>query len=397
MLNINLSHQQWLKSPHLIHLMDVLNQNGVNAKIVGGAVRDALFNHFSDDMSELQREINDIDIAVKLAPEMTMDLLHKANIKVIATGIKYGTVTAILKGKPYQITTLRRDVDHDGRWANVAFTGDWLEDAQRRDFTINGLYLNMDGSIDDPLGGLDDIKNKRVRFIGEPQQRIREDALRILRFLRFNSQIDVGEIDNEGLLACLALKDMINILSGERIWQEFRKILGSDNQGEIIKLMDQNGLLKIIIPQHQPLDQLMNFLKQENKFGLCDVIGRLSCLLPHAPVIINTVADDLKLSNGQTKTLNHYCATEGDFSIAETNIRKLLYQYGKKIVIHKLCRAGTLTETLLAYIKVYKIPQFPLSGKDMLARGVKEGREMGAELKRLETNWIESDFTEVEN
>ncbi|HRW29901.1 MAG TPA: hypothetical protein P5227_07890, partial [Emcibacteraceae bacterium] len=199
---LNIAGEKWLEDETLVRLMTVLNQEELSARIVGGAVRDALFNIFW----KRERKIGDIDIASRYTPEKNKKILEKAGITVIPTGLKHGTITARLNGKNFEITTLRRDVSTNGRHAEVEFTDDWQKDARRRDFTINALYLDIDGTVHDPLGGFRDIKRGRVRFIGDARERIKEDGLRILRFFRFSSNFDVGGVDEAGMLACVERK-----------------------------------------------------------------------------------------------------------------------------------------------------------------------------------------------
>ena len=219
-VQLNVSGEAWLQDVDLMRLMSHLNQNGDDARIVGGAVRDTLLNIFW----KRKRKVGDVDIASKLTPQENIKILEEAGIDVVPTGLKHGTITAIINKQHFEITTLRKDVSTDGRHAEVEFSKDWTEDAKRRDFTINALYLDMDGNIYDPLGGFKDIKAARVCFIGDARTCIRGDALRILRFFRFASDIEVGGVDEKGVLAAVELKEMINTLSGERIRDEFKKI-----------------------------------------------------------------------------------------------------------------------------------------------------------------------------
>lgn len=391
-LEINLSNEQWLKAPELVKLMGILNKDADNARIVGGAVRDSLLNLYGN----YNKNIVDIDIATKTLPSENIALLETAQIKVIPTGIKHGTITAVLAGKPYEITTLRRDVLNDGRWADVEYTVDWLKDATRRDFTINALYLKLDGTIYDPLDGISDILTPCVRFIGDGNKRIKEDALRILRFFRFTSQINDAQIDQKGLKACGDLKHMIKKLSGERIWQELHKILSSQGVAEVLRVMAGENILNEILPDHQPLDQLMNYIDLERQHKRVDIIGRLSCLLTRDEMAVKTMATALKLSNIQTKLLLKYAKIHDVFSIEKIDLRKSLYNYGRNVVIHNLCRDANLSIETLKYIENYQIPVFPIGGRDLEAKGWQRGREIGIELNKLEQIWIDSDFKTLE-
>ena len=378
-----------MNNPDLRSLMTILNQDSGHARIVGGAVRDALLNMFRKQ----KRKIGDIDIASTLSPQENISLLEKADITVVPTGIKHGTVTAIINKKPFEITTLRRDISTDGRHAEVEYTKDWIEDAKRRDFTINALYLDIDGSIYDPLDGLKDIKSAKVRFIGNANKRIEEDALRILRFFRFSSEIEVGAIDEQGMLACVELKEMINGLSGERINQELKKTLLSKRAGQTIPLLATIGLLRVILPEYDGYDNYKKYVKREKKHKLKDFMGRLSSLLPRNEKIIIQVSKRLKLSNKQRDQLTAFSREYKSHDLRMKTLRRVIYQYGRKTVIHNLLRLGTLDEKALNYINDYVVPELPVSGKDLIKQGWSEGTEMGAELKRIEQQWINSDFT----
>ena len=388
---LNISGEKWLSDPDLLRLMELLNADGENARIVGGAVRDALLCIYW----KRKKKIGDIDIASKLTPDENIQLLEKAGIKVIPTGVKYGTVTAVLNKKAYEITTLRRDIETDGRHAQVVYTRDWSEDAERRDFTINALYLSIDGTVHDPLGGLKDLKEAKIRFIGNARDRIEEDALRILRFFRFSSNVEVGGIDETGLLACVEQKHLIRKLSGERVWQEFEKILMSKKVMQIIPVLEVVGLLREIVPNYKSYDGFLNYVKLEKKLKLKNPLGRLSCLLPNNEKIVKNAASDLKLSNFEKDRLIKYAADYEKHDLTSKSIRRVLYGYGKDVVIYNLIRRGVLDKKTLYYVNDYTIPIFPIHGQDLLDNGWKAGKEMGAELKRLEQIWIDNDFNPI--
>ncbi len=385
---IDTQNISWLRNKDFQKLMSILNKDGLNARVVGGAVRDTVANLCFDD----NLAIGDIDIACGFEPLETVNMLENAGIKVVPTGIKYGTVTAVFDKNAFEITTLRCDVKTNGRHAEVAYTNDWLEDAKRRDFTINSLYMDIDGSIFDPFDGILDLKARRVKFIGDPEERIKEDALRILRFYRFLAQVGDGQINEDGYRATILLKHMINGLSGERIWQEFSKILGAVYSNEIIRVMHDGMLLNEIITGPDNVDSFCRYVENENKFGLCDILGRLSSLLEQDVEAVDNAAKLLKLSNKQIDTLKQYAVDYPKHELDRRSLRKVTYERGKNALIYHLCRREVLTREILDYIRQYEIPVFPLQGKDMIARGLKPGKEMGAELKRLERLWIENDF-----
>jgi len=386
---LNIGTEKWLKEPALREVMNALDADGGNAKIVGGAVRDALHNIFW----KKKRKIGDIDIASKLTPQQNIERLETAGIKVIPTGIDHGTVTAVIDEKHFEITTLRRDVATDGRHADVKFTDDWMEDAKRRDFTINAFYLDLDGTVYDPLGGFEDLKKAKIRFIGNAKERIKEDALRILRLFRFSSEFEVGGVDEEGLLASVELKSMIRDLSGERIWQEFQKIILSKRAIQALPILSAVGLLDEILPHHENYGKFLKYVKREKKLGLRNPMGRLSMLLPRDENKIKEMSTHLRLSNNQRDLLFRFADDYHKHDLRSKTLRRVIYQYGKDVVIHNLIRFGTLDEKTYLYINDYDVPVLPYTGKDLMAEGWKTGPEMGAELKRREQVWIDADFT----
>jgi len=223
----------WLEQQGLQSLLEVLNEGGEEARIAGGAVRNTL----------LGEAVTDVDIATTTVPEETIRRAKRAGFKVVPTGYEHGTVTVIANGKPYEVTTLRADVETFGRRARVVFGRDWKADAERRDFTINALYAEADGGVVDFVNGLADLETRRLRFIGEPEQRIREDYLRILRFFRFFAWYGSGRPDAEGLKACARLKDQLSSLSAERIWMELKKLLSAPDPSRALLWMRQTGVL----------------------------------------------------------------------------------------------------------------------------------------------------------
>ena len=377
---LNLDDYPELKSKSLTILLGILNSDGLNARMVGGCARDAL----------LGRKIIDIDIACSLAPEISMKRFDKAEIKVIPTGLKHGTITAVINGQHFEITTLRRDVETDGRHAKVAFTDDWGTDAARRDFTINALYLDEDGSLYDPCDGLGDLEGRQVRFIGDAGERITEDALRILRFFRFAAQIDGAELDKAGVAACMENKNLIGHLSGERLAQELFKILAADNVVSILNKMDKAGIIAEILPNYKDCEKACNYIQFENKMGRCDILARLSCLIGEK---VDDISRHLKLSNSQAKTLKEY--NEHDIIVHDAlnkkDARKYIYLWGRDVFIFALLQ-NSLNCQMLDFAESWAIPIFPLLGRDLIKVGIKAGPTLGQNLKRLENEWIEGDF-----
>jgi len=400
---ISLKAHSWLQAPPLVKLLNILNKEGINARMVGGCVRDML----------LGCKIIDIDIACSLPPEESQKRLENAGVKVVPTGLKHGTITAVINKRSFEITTLRRDEQTDGRHAKVAYTDDWLEDARRRDFTINALYLDADGGLYDPCGGLADIAARRVRFIGEADERIQEDALRILRFFRFSAQIGQNHMDPSGREACIKNRKLIEGLSGERLAQELLKILQTVNLLPIIKVMCEEGILEKIIPNHESLgheflgheflQDLTGYVGLERSLGKSNILARLSCLLPKTSDGITSIKSHLKLSNKQAKTLKNYTNHSLKISAAMTqkDIRRAIYHSDRDIFIvallqswasNKLDKDHENYRKILAYAENWPIAIFPVQGKNLMTSGLKSGPEIGRILHELEQEWVQSDF-----
>ena len=377
-----LEEHAWLRSEQLIRLLKILNSDGLKARMVGGCVRDAL----------LGREIIDIDLACSMTPEETMVCLENAGVKVIPTGLKHGTITAVIDKRHFEITTLRQDVETYGRHAKVAFTDNWLDDAKRRDFTFNALYLDGDGSLYDPCDGINDLLARRVRFIGDANNRIQEDALRILRFFRFAAQIGDEILDPIGLESCIGNKDLIENLSGERLAQEIFKTLKAADVIPVLEIMAKSGILEKILPEHVGLEKFNDFVRLENELGLCDTLARLACLC------LTDVSRHLKLSKKQSHILTRYrehkIIIRNDLS--KKAVRKSIYKSGREVFIFALLQKG-ISGALLNYANVWKTPVFPLLGRDLLQSGFPAGPRLGLILKELETEWVEGDFSHSKN
>lgn len=361
-------------------LFDLLHQNGGDIRIVGGAVRDII----------LKREIHDIDLATTLPPETVMNILRNANIKVIPTGIDYGTVTAILDHQAYQITTLRKDVDTDGRHADVVYTDSWEEDAARRDFTFNALYLDEAGTVYDYFGGLDDLKKPYIRFIGEAKMRIHEDVLRILRAFRFQAQLSddnaLVTIDPKSLDACVQLADMIPVLSAERVWQELKRLLSSNSAGVVWEDMVSKGISKYIVPEGHNTDRLHAVCAGDE----CGAMCRLAAIIDENQV--EAVAKRLKLSRAehyQLKSTFLVFAALGS-SASKLDVQKQLYKYGKDSVQNALRLLRNIKYSTV--VDEWERPMFPLHGRDLAMLGVVPGVEMGLLLKAVEKWWQEEEY-----
>lgn len=354
------------------------------ALFVGGCVRNALMG----------RAVDDIDIATLHAPPETTKQLEAAGIRVIPTGIDHGTVTAVLEGKSFEITTLRKDVETDGRHAVVAFSKDWREDAQRRDFTLNTLLLDEAGNVYDPTGqGLGDLKAHRVVFVGDPAQRIAEDYLRILRFFRFYGTYGRGAPDAPALKACAAAASKIETLSKERITHEFFKILALDNAGDILGIMFDNQILDAFSSNFskQHLTRLCNLQK---KSGLEFLPSRLFLLSGLEKNNLSPFDKFLLFPKIFLKEIEEISkALKMDLSL-DHGIKTALYKHGRHATLQALLirAAKEGVEPNLKLAQEWEIPVLPISGDDLIKKGMRPGPELGRELARLEAEWIARGF-----
>ncbi|CAN7337192.1 CCA tRNA nucleotidyltransferase [Phyllobacterium sp. LjRoot231] len=394
----------WLKESSVQKLLAVLAAEGEAARVVGGAVRNTL----------LGQEVSDIDIATTCLPEETLRRAADAGFKVVPTGIDHGTITVIADGRPFEVTTLRADVETDGRHAEVAYGRDWQVDANRRDFTINALYVEADGTIVDLVGGLADIESRTLRFIGDPEQRIREDYLRILRFFRFFAWYGKGRPESEGLKACARLKDGLARLSAERIWSELKKLLAAPDPSRALLWMRQAGVLTAVLPESEKwgIDTIHSLVKAERDLHWeIDPLLRLASMIPPQAGRIAEMASRLKLSNSERARLEAWAETAmPQPEISETGFAKKLYCSDKQGMRDRLrlalvsaradavndnnamMRAGHLSK-LLEFLDYYEKPKFPVSGGDLVAAGLQKGPEIGKVQRALEDEWIESGFT----
>jgi poly(A) polymerase len=394
----------WLKDHSLQKLLAVLSTKGEEARVVGGAIRNTL----------LGQPVSDLDIATTCLPEQTLRRAKEAGFKVVPTGIDHGTITVIAEGRPYEVTTLRADVETDGRHAEVAFGRDWKVDAERRDFTINALYVEADGTIVDLVGGLADIESHTLRFIGDAEQRIGEDYLRILRFFRFFAWYGKGRPESEGLKACARLKSGLGRLSAERIWSELKKLLAAPDPSRALLWMRQAGVLTAVLPESEKwgIDSIHGLVKTEQGLGWdIDPLLRLESIVPPNAERMTELALRLKLSNSELARLESWANTmPPQPEISESGFAKKLYRGDKQGMRDRLrlalasaradalndnaaiMRAGHLSK-LLDFLDRYEKPKFPLSGGDLVAAGLHKGPEVGKVQRALEDEWIESGFT----
>ncbi len=346
-----------------------------NVRYVGGAVRDSL----------LGAPVKDIDMATVLHPEEIMRRLDVAAIRKVPTGIKHGTVTAVLPGGPVEITTLRHDVSTDGRRATVAFASDWREDAARRDFTINALYADtLTGEVFDWFGGLADLDARRVRFIGDAAQRIREDHLRILRYFRFQARFGAQPADKQAEEACHNLAATLKGLSRERVGMETMNLLGLPDPAPTVARMEELGVLREILPEAD-VPALARLVASEKAQGIApDPLRRLAALVPQQPGLAEQVTARFRLSGAQRKRLSLAAARTDDMPSA----RELAYRLGRKEALDRLLLAGADTSPLTGW----DIPLFPVKGGQIVARGVSAGPQVAATLRKVEDCWIAAGF-----
>jgi poly(A) polymerase len=366
----------WMDEPPVQALLAALARGGIVARFVGGCVRNSVLGH----------PVDDIDIAVDKPPETVMRALEAADLRVVPTGLKHGTVTAIVKGRPFELTTLRRDVSTDGRRAVVAFTDDWRADAERRDFTFNALYADPDGTIWDPFDGRADLLAGRVRFIGDPDQRIAEDRLRVLRFFRFQAWFGQPPLDSAGFDACRRNAGSLSSLSGERIAKELLRLLAAPAPADALEAMAEAGALAHWLPEYAGSARLKALIAREEA---PDPLRRLAAIV--APPA-TAVAKRLKLSTQQSLRLQLMLepAVPGDLE----NRRAALYRLGTSLFIDRVLLEGPDDwQAALALARRWTPPVLPISGADALALGLKPGPQVGALLDAVERWWIAGDFS----
>ena len=383
----------WLTSGGTARVLRLLNADGEEARVVGGAVRNAL----------LKLPPGDIDIATTALPEEVMRRARDAGIKSVPTGIDHGTITLVVDGHPYEVTTLREDTETYGRKARVVFGRDWVRDAERRDFTMNGLSVDAAGVVHDHVGGLADIATRRVRFIGDPDQRIAEDYLRVLRFFRIHAAFGAGGPDREGYLACIRARTGLATLSAERVRTEMLKLLVAHGAVVAAVAMVDGGLLQPLIGGVAYTGPLAAMIAIERELGLpADAIRRLAALTVALTEDAKRVATKLRLSNAEAKALDSMghrwwrLATKD-----EDGARRLLYRLGaeryRDRVLLAWARAGgdvgsVRWRELAELPQRWSAPKFPLKAADFIARGMVEGPALGHVLTLAEDAWLAAGF-----
>jgi poly(A) polymerase len=381
-----LEDQDWLTATSTRAVIAALEARGGRgvARFVGGAVRNAVMG----------LGVDDVDIATPLTPQAVIEALDAAGLKHVPTGLTHGTVTAIAQRTPFEITTLRRDVSTDGRNATVAFTDDWHEDAMRRDFRLNALYADPDGTIFDPTGeGLADAREGRIVFVGDAETRIREDYLRILRFFRFHAWYGRGEADPTALTACAAQKDGMVRLSAERVWKELYKLLGARDPVPAVRLMNETGVLQLVLPAATVTEQFQAMAQIED-----DPLLRLASLLPDDAATARDVASKLRLSNAHRDRLVAVFGNSPPLyaHMTEADGRRAIYSIGWQTFRDRLmliwAKSPPSPISLLSKLEGWIPPVFPIGGKDVLERGVKPGPRVQQILKEVEEWWVANDF-----
>jgi poly(A) polymerase len=383
----------WLKSGPAARVLELLNGHGEEARVVGGAVRNAL----------MKIPTGDIDIATTALPAEVIRRAKAAGIKSVPTGVEHGTVTLVVDGQPFEVTTLREDIETFGRKAKVAFGRNWVRDAERRDFTINGLSVDAEGVVHDYVGGRDDVAARRVRFIGDPNQRIAEDYLRILRFFRIHAAYGVGEPDRAGYLACIGARAGLATLSAERVRMEMLKLMIAGGAAGAITAMAEGGLLLPIFGGVAYTGPFAAMVAAERALGLApNAVRRLGALAVAVTEDARRLALRLRLTNNETKALDsmghRWWRLAG---MDEATARRRLYRLGADRYRDRLMLAWARLGDDRNWAQWHKLailperwsaPKFPLKAADFTARGIAEGRALGQVLGLAEDAWLAADF-----
>ena len=366
---INTTAFKELMTPELKKLGTVFNKAGHEIRLVGGVVRDLALKKFPKD----------VDLATDANPNDVVELLDKNNIKNKPTGIEHGTITAIINKTPYEITTLRADKETDGRRAKVQFVKDWKQDAERRDLTYNAMSLDFKGKLYDYFGGMDDLQDKVSAFVGDPDERIKEDFLRILRYFRFQSKLEDPKWDQNTIKAIANNADDLKRISVERIWSELKKMLVSRNVEECLRYMGQTGVAKAIDLPVENASMIKRLAKTE------DPIVPLAVLVDDI-----TLAETWKMSKEETQLLRFLVQNKKTSLTKESAIDFIHDGYSKKMVLDLINLQGK--KALDDVVRNYEAPQFPVQGRDLIAKGMKPGVDVGRQLAQLRDKWKASGY-----
>jgi poly(A) polymerase len=380
----------WLNAPGTRAVMAALEAaRPGGSRFVGGCVRNTLRGIAADD----------IDIATQILPEDVMKAMNAAGIRALPTGIEHGTVTAIIDGEPFEVTSLRRDVETDGRRAVVAFTEDWAEDAERRDFRLNAIYAGSDGTLHEVVpGSIDDALAGRVIFIGDGDQRLKEDYLRILRFFRFNAWYG-AEVDEEGLAACTRQKDGLAKIARERIWKELKRLLEAPDPSDAMFAMEESGVLKAVLPEASA-GALPALVSTEQSVNIKpDPMQRLMSMLPRRLLEVREVGQILRLSNAEQDRLAAWAdpALGHIETLSPAELAEAFYRCGPEAVcdralVEAASGARDSLKLVMAAASRWSRPELPVGGADALAAGL-AGPAIGKALAKAEEVWIASGFT----
>ena len=375
-------------------LLAVLDRDGEEARIIGGAVRNAL----------LGEPLGDFDIATTAQPDEVIHRTEAAGFKAVPTGIDHGTLTVVIDGRPFEVTTLREDVETFGRKATVRFGRDWKADAERRDFTMNALSVTADGTLHDYVGGLDDLRDRRVRFIGDPATRIAEDYLRILRFFRFHAAYGEGALDAAGLHACIAARAGLERLSRERVRMEVIKLLVARGAEPVLWTMAETGLLLAVLGGVPLITTFAAMQEREAVLGLApDAIRRLGALAVLVTEDAERLWQRLRLANAEYKRL--MAMGEGWWRVTphdgERSARVLLYRLGPQSFADRVLMGWAHADAyasdadwraLATLPQRWTAPAFPLKAADFIARGVAKGPALGTAMRAAESAWVVAGF-----
>lgn len=401
----NIQRAAWLKRPAVRAVFELLDGDQGHVRAVGGIVRNTILGDPGGD----------VDMASIFTPDEVMARAEKVGIKAVPTGIDHGTVTLVVEDEAIEVTTLRQDVKTDGRHAEVAFGTDWEEDAKRRDFTVNALYVLADGTLYDPLNGVQDCLDRNVHFIGDAAARIEEDYLRILRFFRFFAYYGSGRPEAGGLKAAAKLKAGIKGLSAERVWTELKKILSAPDPSRALLWMRTTGILALVLPEGEKwgMDAIHGIVAAEEELEWeIDPLFRLISIIPPQADKAKALAERLKLSNSEADRLVKWAmVTPIAPETSNSALEQFLYWGDQTAILDRLrldlaalrqklkqdqnmdlmAKIGALHQHMEKAL-AWTAPVFPLGGKDLIALGVEPGEEMGKILKALEQHWVDEGF-----